>query len=282
MLAVSYAVFALTLYFMQSKFVYCPIRELPYTPAELNLDFENVYFRTSDKLQLHGWFVPAPDSTLTVLYCHGNGGNIMFYLDTVNLLNQSGLNCFIFDYRGYGQSRGKPSEAGTYLDARAAFRWLTKNKKIPREQIIIFGWSLGSPVAAYLAGKSIPRGLVLEGAFTSYRDIGSCYYPYIPVRWFARFDYPTIDFIRKVRCPVMIIHSREDETIPFEMGLELYDAANEPKEFVEIHGAHNEAFLTSAETYKNAWQKWLKSLQSAEQTKITNTQRSAGPASATI
>jgi fermentation-respiration switch protein FrsA (DUF1100 family) len=102
------------------------------------------------------------------------------------------------------------------------------------------------------------------------------------VRLFARFDYPTIDFIRRVRCPVMVIHSREDETIPFEMGLELYDAANEPKEFVELHGGHNDASLTSAETYKNAWQKWLKSLQSAEQTRITNTQRSAGPASATI
>jgi fermentation-respiration switch protein FrsA (DUF1100 family) len=282
MLAVSYAIFALTLYFMQSKFVYSPIRQIPYTPAELGLDFEDVYFRTSDKLLLHGWFVPAPNSTFTVLYCHGNGGNIMFYLDTVNLLNGLGLNCFIFDYRGYGQSQGRPSEAGTYLDTRAAFRWLTKTKKIPREQIIVFGWSLGGSAAAYLASKTRPRGLVLEGAFTSYRDIGACYYPYIPVRLFARFDYPTIDFIRRVRCPVMVIHSREDETIPFEMGLELYDAANEPKEFVELHGGHNDASLTSAETYKNAWQKWLKSLQSAEQTRITNTQRSAGPASATI
>jgi fermentation-respiration switch protein FrsA (DUF1100 family) len=272
MLAVSYAVLALTLYYMQPSFVYSPIRELPYTPAELGLNFEDVYFRTSDKLQLHGWFIPASasqgpsrsatgsadssdDSNLTVLYCHGNGGNIMFYLDTVNLLNGLGLNCFIFDYRGFGQSQGRPSEDGTYLDARAAFRWLTKIKKIPREQIIISGWSLG--------------GLVIDGAFTSYADIGSCYYPYMPVRLFARFDYPTIYFIRRVKCPVLIIHSREDETIPFEMGLGLYDAANEPKDFVELHGGHNDAFLTSAETYKFAWQKWLKSLQSPEQTRTT-------------
>lgn len=269
MMAVSYAVLALTLYYMQSDFVYSPIRELPYTPAELGLEFENVYFRSPDKLLLHGWFVPAPNSNLTVLYLHGNGGNIMYYLDTVNLLNGLGLNCFIFDYRGYGQSQGRPSEDGTYLDARAAFRWLTKIKKIPREQIVIFGWSLGGPVAAYLAGKTRPRGLVIDGSFTSYADIGARYYPYMPVRWFARFHYPTIDFIRRVRCPVLLIHSREDETVPFEMGLELYDAANEPKEFVELHGGHNDAFLASAETYKNALQKWLKSIQSSDQTKIT-------------
>jgi len=263
MLLISYIGLALILYFMQPKFVYDPIKELPYTPAELGLDFEQVTFKTGDRLHLHGWFVPGQNADFTVLYCHGNGGNMMFFLDTVNLLNSLGLNCFIFDYRGYGYSQGRPSENGTYLDVRAAYRWLTKKKGIPPQRIIIFGWSLGASVAAYLASKVRPAALVIEGAFTSYADIGSKYYPYMPVRWAARFKYPTIDYVRKVKCPIMVIHSRDDETVPFEFGLELYDAANEPKEFVELRGGHNEAFLISSETYKKSWLKWLKSLKEA-------------------
>jgi len=263
MLIVAYIGVALILYFMQPKFVYDPIGEIPYTPAELGLDFEEVVFRTGDRLHLHGWFVPAQGAEFTVLYCHGNGGNRVYFLDTVNFLNGLGLNCFIFDYRGYGGSQGKPSEQGTYLDVRAAYRWLTKKKGINPQRVIIFGWSLGGSVAAYLAGKVRAASLVIEGAFTSYADIGSKYYPYMPVRWFARFRYPTINYVRKVACPVMVIHSRDDETVPFEFGLSLYDAANEPKEFVELRGGHNDAFLISSETYKKAWTKWLQSLKEA-------------------
>jgi len=263
MMIVAYIGVAIILYFMQPKFVYDPVRELPYSPTELGLDFEDVTFRTGDRIHLHGWFVPAPNAEFTVLYCHGNGGNMMYFLDTVNLLNSLGLNCFIFDYRGYGLSQGSPSENGMYLDGRAAYRWLTKKKLIPPQKIIIFGWSLGGTMAAYLAAKTRktrPAGLVIEGAFTSYADIGSKYYPYMPVRWFARFNYPTIDYVRRVKCPIMVIHSRDDETVPFEFGLELYDAANEPKDFIEIRGSHNDAFLNSSETYKKSWLKWLKSL----------------------
>ena len=274
MLAVAYIGLALILYYMQSNFVYCPIREVPYTPAELGLSFEQVNFKTGDRLRLHGWFVPAQNAEFTVLYCHGNGGNMMYFLDTVNLHNSLGLNCFIFDYRGYGSSQGRPSENGTYLDVRAAYRWLTKKKGVPPQRIIIFGWSLGASVAAYLAGKSRSAGLVLEGAFTSYADIGSRYYPYMPVRLFARFNYPTIDYIRRITCPVLVMHSRDDETVPFEFGLELYDAANEPKEFVDLRGAHNEAFMISRETYKKTWTKWLKFL--TESAQDENTQRKSG------
>jgi fermentation-respiration switch protein FrsA (DUF1100 family) len=261
MLVCAYVGVALILYFMQPKFVYEPIKELPFSPAELGLDFENVAFRTADRLRLHGWFIPANNnSEFTVLYCHGNGGNMMYFLDTVNFLNSLGLNCFIFDYRGYGSSQGRPSEDGTYFDVRAAYRWLTKTRGIPHSSVIIFGWSLGGAVAAYLATKVRARALVIEGAFTSYADIGAKYYPYMPVRWAARFRYPTVDYVRKAKCPVLIIHSRDDETVPFEFGLRLYDAANDPKEFVELRGPHNDAFLFSAETYKKAWLKWLASL----------------------
>jgi fermentation-respiration switch protein FrsA (DUF1100 family) len=265
MVAVGYIGLALVLYFMQPKFVYGPIRELPYTPAELGLPFEEVFFRTGDRLQLHGWFVPVPNADFTVLYCHGNGGNMMYFLDTVNFLNGLGLNCFIFDYRGYGSSEGRPTENGTYLDVRAAYRWLTKKKGIVPQRIIIFGWSLGGSIAAYLASRVKPRGLIIDSTFTSYADIGKKFYPYMPVRWFARFNYPTIEYVRKVSCPVLVIHSRDDEIVPFEFGLSLYEAANEPKQFVELFGGHNDTFMVSSDEYKKGWMNWLEFLKQAEQ-----------------
>jgi uncharacterized protein len=271
MICLAYAGLALFLYYMQPRFLYEPIRQIPYTPAELGLDFENVYFKTGDRLRLHGWFVPAPNALFTVLYCHGNGGNMMYFLETVNFLNKLGLNCFVFDYRGYGYSRGTPDEDGTYLDARAAYKWLTKKKGVAPQQIIIFGWSLGGSIAAYLATKFKSAGLVIDSSFTSYRAIGSKFYPYMPVKWFARFNYPTINYVRKVNCPLLVIHSRNDEVIPFEFGLEIYDAANEPKQFVEIFGRHNDGLLVSGETYKKAWTNWLTFLK--ESTDIENTRQ---------
>jgi len=259
-LFVAYAGLGLMLYFMQPTFLYSPVREVTYTPEELGLDFEKVVFKSADGLRLSGWYIPADNSQFTVLFCHGNGGNMMHRLDSINILYNLGLNCFIFDYRGYGSSRGKTSEEGTYLDAMAAYEWLTEKKKILPENIIIFGRSLGGSIAARLAAKLEAKALIIESAFTSYVDIGRKFYPYMPVRWFARFSYRTIDYVRNIRCPVMIIHSRNDEVVPFEFGLELYETASEPKEFVEISGSHNDGFLVSSEVYKQAWTKWLKFL----------------------
>lgn len=259
-LFIAYWGLGLVLYFMQPVFLYSPVREVAYTPGELGLDFESVVFKTSDNLRLTGWYIPAENSKFTVLFCHGNGGNIMHRLDSINILYNLGVNCFIFDYRGYGNSEGKPSEEGTYRDVRAAYKWLTEEKGIASDDIIVFGRSLGGSIAAQLASKVKVRALITESAFTSYVDIGRKFYPYMPVRWFARFSYKTVDYVRDVHCPVIIIHSRNDETIPFEFGLELYRIANEPKEFAEIFGSHNDGFLVSSEIYKSAWTKWLKFL----------------------
>ena len=260
-LFVAYLVLGGLLYIMQPAFLYGPVREISNTPDELGMDFEDVFFETEDGLRLNSWYVPAENAKFTVLFCHGNGGNIMHRLDSINIFYNLGLNCFIFDYRGYGSSEGKTSEEGTYLDAMAAYKWLTDEKKISPNDIVIFGRSLGGSIAAQLATKVEVRALIIESAFTSYVDIGKKFYPYMPVRWFARFSYRTIDYIKNVRCPVMMIHSRNDEIVPYEFGLELYEAANEPKEFVEIFGSHNDGFLVSSEIYKKAWIKWLKFLE---------------------
>ena len=259
-LLITYLAFAAVLYVKQPKFLYSPEREVTSTPDELGLDFENVVFKSADGLDLSGWYIPAKNSELTLLFCHGNGGNMAHRLDSIKIFHNLGLNCFIFDYRGYGNSQGKPTEEGTYTDAMAAYKWLTEEKKMSPEDIIIFGRSLGGTIAAQLASKVKAGGLIVESAFTSYIDIAKEYYPYMPVRWFARFGYKTIDYIRDVRCPVMLIYSGNDEIVPFKFGLELYEAANEPKEFIEIFGGHNDCFLTSGEIYTEVWEKWLKFL----------------------
>ena len=253
----AYSVLGWALYFLQPSFLYYPIREMAYSPGDIGLTFEKVVLHTEDDIKIAAWFIPAKAAAYTILFCHGNAGNLSHRLDSINIFNELGLNCLIFDYRGYGNSQGEPSEEGTYLDAEAAWRWLTEKKKIPPKQIIIFGRSLGGSIAANLAADVKPAGLVLESSFTSFIDMGKKFYPYMPVKLFAKFRYSTIDYVQKVRCPVMLIHSRNDEIVPFEFGLRLYEAANEPKEFVEIFGSHNDGFLFSGETYKEGWSEWL-------------------------
>ena len=260
-LFVVYSAVGWTLFFMQPTFLFKPTREVSYTPDELGLDFEEVTLETSDGVLLNSWYVPAENCEVTILFCHGNGGNIMHRLDSINIFHNLGLNCFIFDYRGFGKSHGTPTEEGTYLDARAAYDWLVNVKKVSPENIIILGRSLGGSIASHLASNVKARGLVIESAFTSYADIGSKFYPYMPVRWFARFNYKTVDYLKNVYCPVMIIHSRNDEVVPFEFGLELYNIANEPNRFIEIFGSHNDSFLVSSEIYKDAWTSWLNFLE---------------------
>jgi fermentation-respiration switch protein FrsA (DUF1100 family) len=174
------------------------------------------------------------------------------------------LNCFIFDYRGYGQSEGRPTEQGTYLDAEAAYKWLTEQKKVQPDNIIIFGRSLGGCIATNLARTARAKALVIESTFTSYVDMGRKFYPYLPVRLFARFSYDAGGYISEVHCPVMIIHSANDDIVPFEFGRQLYETANEPKQFVEIFGSHNDGFILSGDIYTRAWADWLKFLSEYE------------------
>ena len=258
---VAYSVLGWTLFFMQRSFLYRPLKQVLYDPSDINLAFEKVALKTEDGLKLGAWYIPADKAKYTVLMCHGNGGNIAHRLDTANLLNEMGLSFMVFDYRGYGTSQGKPTEQGTYLDAQAAWDWLTKVKKVPADKIIVFGRSLGGSVASHLAMNNRPLGLVVESAFSSYADIGKKFYPYLPVRHFAKFKYPTIEHVRKVDCPILFVHSRGDEVVPFEFGLKLYDAAHEPKEFVEIYGCHNDGFLFSGDTYRQGWKRWLESVE---------------------
>ena len=234
----------------QSHFIYFPEREITVTPAEIGLSYEAVCFEAADGVKLSGWFVPAERSRGVILFCHGNAGNISHRLESVQVFYRLGLSTFIFDYRGYGQSEGKLTEQGTYLDAEAAWRYLVQKRQVDPTEIIVFGRSLGGAIAAWLARDHTPKALIIESTFTSVRDIGAELYPYLPVRLLSRFDYNAMDYLRQVNCPVLIVHSRDDEIIPFSHGRRLFETANEPKEFLEITGTHNEGFMTSAKHYE--------------------------------
>ncbi|MBN2255888.1 MAG: alpha/beta hydrolase [Deltaproteobacteria bacterium] len=233
----------------QSHFIFFPERHIAATPENIGLKYEEVAFPTADGKILSGWFIPADKPRGFLLFCHGNAGNISHRLDSLMLFHHLGLSTLIFDYRGYGRSQGRISEEGTYADAEAAWNYLVKVRDVAHCDIIIFGRSLGGAVASMLARHHKPKCLILESTFTSIPDIAARLYPFLPVRILMRFTYPVIDNIRNVKCPVLIVHSRDDDIIPFDHGRRLFDEAHEPKEFLEIRGSHNEGFLISGRRY---------------------------------
>jgi fermentation-respiration switch protein FrsA (DUF1100 family) len=248
---------SLLLYIFQPKFVYYPFSSLQATPKDAGLNYEEVYLTTSDDLKIHGWFVPHDNPRATMLFLHGNGGNISHRLEKLWMYNQLGLSVFIIDYRGYGLSEGSPSEQGTYLDAEAAWNYLTQQQQIPPSDIIIYGESLGGAVASWLARRVEAGALIIESVFSSVEDMGKHYYPYLPVKLITRIKYPVTKYIREVPYPVLLIHSPADEIVPFAMGKKVYEAANQPKDFLEITGDHNSGFLHSGDLYVNGIDRFI-------------------------
>lgn len=255
-----YVGLGLLLFFGQSRFIYFPDKEICAVPKDIGLEYEEVTLNTQDGLKINAWFIPASNPRGTILFCHGNAGNISHRLETIQILNSLNLNILIFDYRGYGKSEGHPTERGTYLDAESAYKFLLDEKKIPENKIIIMGRSLGAPTAAYLITNHKPQACILESSFTSLPDFAAEKYPVYPVRLMARFGYKTIEYVRQIKCPVLIVHSPEDEIIPYSHGKKLFDAANEPKEFLEIHGSHNRCFFDSIKTYKKKLDSFINSV----------------------
>lgn len=248
----AYAVLLLALYFGQPNLLYLPdipSRKLVASPQAVGLDYETVWLKTEDGIRLHGWYVPAAEPRGTVLFFHGNAGNISHRLDSLRIFHQLGLAVLIIDYRGYGQSEGKPSEAGTHRDALAAWRHLVEVRRTAPGRIVVFGRSLGAALGAWLATQERPGALILESAFTSVPDLAGDLYWWLPARRLARFEYAARDYLAEVRCPVLVVHSPEDEIIPFSHGQALYAAARPPKEFLQLQGDHNAGFLLSGENY---------------------------------
>ena len=224
----------------QGEYVYFPGREL-LTPYDADGRFESVTLTTADGERLGAWFVPAaasPGEAPVILVCHGNAGTRADRWYLLQRLAELGFNSFIFDYRGYGDSTGTPTEQGTYKDVEAAWLYLTRERGIAPGEIILYGRSLGGAVATWLAARESPRALILEGTFTSAHDMARAMFPWLPVRLMLRFAYDTASRLPEIDTPVVIAHARDDHIIPFAHGERLYAAAREPKHFVPLEGGH--------------------------------------------
>ncbi|MES9970895.1 MAG: alpha/beta hydrolase [Candidatus Thiodiazotropha sp.] len=251
----------LYLYLNQTNLIHLPdlpSRRVAATPHQVGLAFESVSLMTEDNVRLHGWFLPHEEPRGTLLFFHGNAGNISHRLESLSLFNELALAVFIFDYRGYGNSEGRPSEKGVYRDAEAAWRYLTETRGIQAGEILLFGRSFGGAVAAYIAVQKPAMGLVLESTFTSVPDMAAELYPWLPVRWLARYQYNTLQRIATIDSPLMVIHSRNDEIIPFRHGQQIFQRANEPKYLVELSGDHNSGFMRELDRYRDHWDDFIR------------------------
>jgi uncharacterized protein len=240
---------AVILEYSEKGIVFFPDPDLVGTPANFGLRYEDVFFEAADHVQLHGWWVPKAGAPVFVWF-HGNGGNISHRLENIKLLHDlAGVQVFIFDYREYGRSQGRISREGTFLDAAAAYRYVTETRGIPAGDIVLFGRSLGTALATDLAIQKPCRGLILESAFTNSSDMAKMLAPFL-FDWRPRVPYDNLGKIGRVNVPVLIIHGTDDEVIPVAMGRRLFAAANSPKDLYLIPGAHhNDTYVVGGRAY---------------------------------
>ncbi|MBW1992040.1 MAG: alpha/beta hydrolase [Deltaproteobacteria bacterium] len=235
--------------FSEKGIVFFPDPYLIGTPADHGLDYEEVFFPAEDGVKLHGWWVPREGSP-TLLWFHGNAGNISHRLDNLKLLWElTGVQVFIFDYREYGRSEGRISREGTFKDALAAYRYVTESRGLPGEELVLFGRSLGTALATDLAIRYPCRALILESPFTNSKEMARLYAPFF-FDWRPRVPYDNLGKIGQVRAPVMVVHGTQDEIIPVDMGRRVFEAAPEPKELYLIPGAHhNDTYMVAGREY---------------------------------
>jgi hypothetical protein len=234
----------------ERRFVFYPMR-YPHGDWDARpAGAEDCRLTTSDGLRLHAWWLSAGPDAPVLLWLHGNAGNISHRAENQRLLARSGMSSLLVDYRGYGRSEGKPTEQGIYLDAEAAYDYLTRQRGVPPEHIVAFGQSMGAAAAVHLALVRPVRGLILESPFASARAMARHIMPLLPVWPFVRTRMDNVGRIRSVRVPVLVLHGDRDEVVPFEQGMQVFEAAPEPKRFYRIEGAgHNDTWVVGGDDY---------------------------------
>lgn len=248
------------MFLQQPRITFYPYADLEASPSQWGLPYKDIEVLTSDRVRLHGWYLPHPAATKTLLFFHGNGGNISHRGDSLAIFHRLGVNILIIDYRGYGRSEGEPSEQGLYLDAQAAWDYLRHEQGQKPEQIILFGRSLGGAVATDLASRVEPAALILESTFSSARDMASHLFPLLSRLVVLRYHFDSIGKVAQLSSPLLMLHSPEDRVIPFALGQALYEAAPAPKRFMLMRGGHNGGFLQSQPLYEETLRQFIATL----------------------
>lgn len=251
LLALLGVAFKVYIIYYERRLVFFPVRQINQTPADLGLSFEWRRFLTYDGFQLTGWWMKHPKPIATILFFHGNAGNIGDRIQFLEYLHEAGFSVFIFDYRGYGESESKPNEEGILMDGDAAYEELTWRLGVPPEEIIFFGRSLGGVIAAHTARGRPIRGLILEGTFPSAREMAEIIFAPLKLpKFLISVRLNTLSYLKLRRCPLLVIHGTHDEVIPFRMGQKLYQLADPPKSFHAVdRGGHNDCYMVGTKTY---------------------------------
>jgi len=235
---------------IEHSVIFFPSRSLDGTPGLHGLTHKEVYFETADGQRLHGWFFPIEEESPVILFCHGNAGNISHRLENIKLLLERRLRVFIFDYRGYGKSTGRPSEKGLYQDGLAAYDYVTRREQIAPDAVIPFGRSLGATVALEIALQRTVKSIIIEGAFTSTKEMARTIPVFYPLSFIAPPHYNSAEKIRRINVPILVVHAQRDEIVPCSMGERLFACAKKPKFFYPVEGAtHNDTYVVGGGRY---------------------------------
>lgn len=253
---IAIALFSAGLYLAQGKLIFLGTREMERDPGDAGLDFEEIRLPVAG-YETHGWYVPLENHRGVVLFSHGNAGNLSGRLESIGLLRSMGFSVLAYDYGGYGYSTGKSSERRCYADIRAMWDYLITVKQIPEEKIVLFGRSLGAAPTAELAQSVTPGAVVLESAFLSVPEVARKMTIVGHLTWLIRHRFENKDKVGKITSPILVVHSPDDEVIPYEHGRRLFELAPEPKTFLEIRGDHNLGFVISEPVYRPGWEAFL-------------------------
>ncbi len=254
-MAVLFILYAVLLVGCEKKIIFHPSKfpDGYWNPGSMGMNVQDIYFQSEDGKKLHGWFVASPNARATLLWFHGNAGNLSHRLDNIQRLLPLGLNIFIFDYRGYGRSEGEPDEEGIYKDSLAAYNKVLEMEGVRVDSLFLFGRSLGGVCAVETALNKSARGLILESVFTSASDMSRKIFPLIPLGWAIRSKFDAIGKVPRLTLPKLFLHGNRDEIVPFDLGKKLYDAAADPKTFYTIEGAgHNDTYIMGGRDYYKA------------------------------
>ena len=227
-IALAYLVINLFIYFYQRNLLYNP-SENNYLNDTINFNYKEIFIETDKNIKLKSWFINKDLKKFkTVVFFHGNAGNLLNRVHKINELNKLDINILLTSWRGFSGNKGKPSEKNLYYDAQQIIDWL-KVQGLDNKDIVLYGESLGTGVATELASKNNFGGIILESPFTSMVDTAKIYYPYLPVNFLLKDRYDSKSKISDIKTPILIMHGKMDNIVPQQMGLELFEKANNPK-----------------------------------------------------